>query len=534
MTYTSFHFLVFLAVVVFLYYVVPKRFQWAVLLAASYGFYLSGGTKHVIFIVSTTMITYLSGLWMQKIRDDHKKQTAEAGASLSKEEKRELKKQVGIKIHRVQTISVLADLAILVMVKYTNFAIKNLNAVFGMFAYDINIPFINILVPLGISFYTFQSMGYLIDIGRGKYQAERHLGRLALFVSFFPSIVQGPINRYGDLGEQFKIPHKFDYTTVKFGIQLMLWGFFKKLVIADRIAIPVNQVFNNFTEYTGDAFIFAALAYAVQIYCDFSGGIDIARGAAQMLDIHLPINFERPYFSKSVAEYWRRWHASLGAWMREYVFYPIMLSEPVTKISKFFRKRGMAYVAKMVPSVITPFVVFMLIGIWHGASWKYVAFGLYNAVIVAGGVALTPVFKKGIQIFHINQESAGWKFFCMLRTFFICCIGKVIAHALSLKAGLYMLKEMFLNPKPDFLFGADKGIFLLGLESRTMFILCLAILVLLTVSILQERGMKMRETIAKQNLLFRWALYAGIIMVILVFGVYGPGYSATEFIYQAY
>ncbi len=534
MTFTSFNFMAFLAVVALLYYIVPKKIQWSILLLASYGFYLSCGVKQVAFIISTTLLAYISGLIMQKMRDKNNDMIAAKGDELSKEEKRDLKKKINAKIHRVQVLTALIALGILAFVKYANFVIENVNDVFAMFQYDINVPFVNVIVPLGISFYTFQSIGYIIDIGRGKYRAERHLGKFALFVSFFPSVVQGPINRFDDLGAQINQHHKFDYTKVKFGVQLILWGMFKKLVIADRMSIPVQQIFKNYGEYSGGAFIFAMLGYAVQIYADFSGGIDIARGAAEIFGITLPQNFERPYFSTSLAEYWRRWHASLGAWMREYVFYPVMLSKPVTKLSKFCRARKWNNVAKMVPSVITPFVVFTLIGVWHGAQWKYVAFGLYNATIVASSVALAPLFKKMIKFFKINTETFSWKLFCIFRTFFICCIGKIFGQSQGLYSFAYIVKTMFTDPDPDFLFNLNGELYTLGLDRKNMFVLLIAVLVLLTVSILQENGIKMRETISKQNILFRWILYIGIIVVIAVFGMYGPSYDATTFLYQAY
>ncbi|MBP3427667.1 MAG: MBOAT family protein [Clostridia bacterium] len=531
MSYSSLSFFIFLAVLTLVYYIAPKRYQWCVLLAASYGFYLTGGVPQLIFIICSTLIAYFAGLKMQSIRDQAKAEMEKAG-ELTKEEKREWKKRTKDKVHRVQILSVGLTLGILIVVKYTNFGISVLNSVLS--PVGAQLPFLNILVPLGISFYSFQIMGYLIDVGRGKYEAERHFGYLALFVSFFPSIVQGPINRYGDIGKQFKEEHKFDYTTVKFGVQLILWGLFKKLVIADRASIAVSAIFNNYINYGGAEYIIATLGYAIQIYADFSGGVDVSIGAAQMLGITLPINFERPYFSTSLAEYWRRWHASLGGWMREYVFYPVMLSAPVTKLSQACRRRGWKYLARIVPSTITPFVVFTLIGVWHGASFKYLAFGLYNATIVAGSVALAPVYKKVGELLRINTETASFKLFGMLRTFFICCIGKTLGHASSLRASMHMIKGMFTDVNLDTLFGLDGTLFALGLDQRSMFVLFIAVLVLFTVSCLQESGMKMRETIARQNLLFRWALYIGIILAILIFGIYGPDFSASEFLYQAY
>ncbi len=536
MAYTSFSFLGFLVLVAAVYYIVPKRFQWAVLLTASYAFYLFSGIAHVFFIIGTTLITYLAGRLMQSIRDDYKSQLALLPKETPKETKQELKKKTNNKIRNVQFASVIIDLLILVVVKYLNFALQNVNTVFNLFHYDAKIPLINIIVPLGISFYTFMSMGYLIDIGRGRYEAEKHLGKFALFVSFFPSIVQGPINRYDDVGKQLGQEHDFDYNNFKFGAQLMLWGFFKKMVIADRAFAAVSTIFSakDYMDYNGSIYFFGMLMYALQIYCDFSGGIDIARGAAQMLGINMPNNFERPYFSMSVAEYWRRWHITLGAWMREYVFFPIMLSKPVTKISKAFRKRGKKQIAKLVPSVITPFVVFFLIGVWHGASWKYIAFGLYNATIVASSVALAPVFKKLIEKLKINTEAFSWKLFCIVRTFLVLGVSKILVKAPDLTAALHMIKSIFTQVDLDFVFGFDGRIFELGIDQKNMFVLFVATLVLLLVSVLQENGMKLRETLAKQNIVFRWSIYLIALIVVLVFGIYGPMYNAADFIYQAY
>ena len=531
MSLTSFNFLVFLAITVVLYYIVPKRFQWLLLLIASYAFYLFSSVKAVFFILATTVISYAAGRVMQGIRDDYKKQIP----NLSKEEKRAAKKTTGDKIHRIQVLAIILDLGILIVVKYLNFLTSNLNSMFSLFHFDAKIPLVNMIVPLGISFYTFQSMGYLLDIGRGKYEAEKHFGKFALFVSFFPSIVQGPINRYNDAGYQLREPHAFSYDNLTYGSQLILWGFFKKLVIADRISTIVSTIFSATAgKYSGSVFFFGMIAYSIHIYCDFSGGIDITRGAAQLLGVDLPQNFQRPYFSTSVAEYWRRWHITLGAWMRDYVFYPIMLSKPVTKMGKFARKHLGSHAAKIVPSAITSFIVFFLIGIWHGANWRYVAFGLYNAVVVAGGVALAPAFTKAVEKLKINTSAFSWRLFQMVRTFLVLGFAKLLVKATRLKEAFRIIKKIFTDVDLDFLFGVDGQMFKLGLDQKNMFVLFLSVLTLLTVSILQETGMKMRETVAKQNIVFRWLVWLVLLTIVLVFGVYGPAYSAADFIYQAY
>ena len=541
MAYSSLRFLVFLFAVIVVYYLVPKKHQWFVLLVASYGFYLSSGVAPVLYILFTTLFSYGAGLRMQKIRDDFQARADALGETATKEQKRELKKEASKKVHRVQVITVLVNLGILAYVKYLNDFIGGFNTLLTLFRWDASMPYVNVIVPLGLSYYTFNSVGYLIDVGRGKYAAEKHLGKFALFVSFFPSIVQGPLNRYADVGMQLQKPHDFSYDNLKYGAQLMLWGFFKKLVIADRVAVIVSTVFApEYTGYQGHHIFFGVLAYSLQIYCDFSGGTDITRGAAQMMDINLPENFARPFFATSMADFWRRWHMSLGAWMREYVFYPIMLSKPVTAVSKSFRKKYGAHIGKIVPSVAAPMVVFFLMNIWHGLGAQRVLNALYNALIISSSVALAPVYKNVAQKLRVNTEAFSFKLFQMLRTFLLLCVSRILTHAPSLEAAGQMLKQLvkdriFLSIGGlDFFLGSGGEIFSFGVNQREMLVLFLSVLALLVVGILQETGVKIRETLSKQNLIFRWGMILLLLIVVLVFGVYGPGYDARSFIYGGY
>lgn len=251
-----------------------------------------------------------------------------------------------------------------------------------------------------------------------------------------------------------------------------------------------------------------------------------------MLGIELPLNFERPYFSKSVAEYWRRWHITLGAWMREYVFYPIMLSKPMSKLSKKVKDKYGQQKSKYVPSVITPFIVFILIGIWHGANWRYVAFGLYNAIVVAGSVALEPLFSKISEKLKIKTESAGWQIFRVVRTFLILIFSKAIVKSPSLKVAAGIIFRMLTNFNVhivgEFL---DKD-FDLGYKNWIVF--GLALLLLFAISLMQEFGIHIRKSIGKWNIVPRWLVYFAMLLIILIFGIYGPSYDASEFIYQAY
>ncbi|MBQ4128680.1 MAG: MBOAT family protein [Ruminococcus sp.] len=534
MALNSLAFVAFLAIVLVVYYIVPKKFQWVVLLVASYGFYVTSGLKNLVFIISTTIFTYLAGLWMQSIRDKQQNYVKSLGDGVTKEEKREYKKIANKKIHTVQVLAVLVNLGVLILLKCHGFIFDNIDKVFTLFKWDISDPLVNIIVPLGLSYYTFNSIGYLIDISRGKHAAERNIGKFALFVSFFPSIVQGPLFRYCDVGVQLTKEHKLDYTNIKYGAQLILWGFFKKLVIADRVAPITAHIFSPefvATDYNGSQVFFGVLAYSFQIYCDFSGGTDITRGAAQMMGIDLPVNFERPFFATSMANFWQRWHMSLGAWMREFVFYPVMLCKPVTAVSKKFRKKFGPHAGKIVPSVAAPFVVFFLIGIWHGITWQYITNGLYNAILISSTVALTPVYNKIAKTLRINTEAFSFRIFQMLRTFMLLCISRVIVKAPSITDAFAMIKRMFTSIDLKFLCGVDGEIYSYGVDEKGMKVLFLAILVLLVVGILQENGLKIREALSRQNLIFRWFILLLLLTVILVFGIYGPEFDVSAFIY---
>lgn len=534
MPFTSFRFFFFLAFVIFAYYIVPKKFQWAVLLVSSYAFYLYSGIENIFFILATTLFTYLSALFMQSMRNKNQKKIDSMGEELSVDKKREMKKAVAKKIHTVQVLTVLINLGTLACLKYLNLFIGTANDMFTLFRWDASIPFVNLIVPLGLSYYTFNCIGYLIDIGRGKYPAEKHLGKFALFTSFFPSVVQGPLNRFADVGAQLKEPHKLKYENLRDGALLILWGLFKKLVIADRVAAIAATVFSSSfaaTEYNGSQILFGVLAYSFQIYGDFSGGTDITRGTAQMMDINLPLNFERPFFSISLADFWRRWHMSLGAWMREYVFYPVMLCRPVSNLSKKMRKKHGAYAGKLVPSVAAPMVVFFLIGIWHGITSQYIVNGLYNAILISGSVAMIPVYKKLIEKLHINTETFSYKLFQIARTTILLFISRIIVKAPSLEDALLMIKALFTTVDFDFLFGFNGEIYTYGVSQKEMSLVIFSILILLVVGVLQENGLKIRETLAKQNIFFRWFLILLFIAFILIFGIYGPGYNASSFIY---
>lgn len=276
----------------------------------------------------------------------------------------------------------------------------------------------------------------------------------------------------------------------------------------------------------------AAAGYGFQVYADFSGGMDIARGAAQILGIDLVLNFERPYFARSISEFWRRWHITLGSWMKDYVFYPLSLSKQFTKLGKATRKVLGNYIGKKLPTFLSMFIVFVLVGVWHGSSWKYVGYGIWNAVIIVSSILLEPFYISLAQKCHINTECFSWRFFQMIRTFFLGSLGRYFSRGLSFLVAIDMMKRTFTEFNPWVLF--DGTLLNLGLDIYNILIIIFMIIFMLFVGILQEKGIHIRQTLSCQNLYFRWLVYVGAIVLLLVIGIYGPGYSATEFIYQQF
>lgn len=532
MNFVSIDFIVFILGLFLIYFVVPKKIQWIVLLIGSYTFFYLTSAKLIVFAIITSMVSFISGIVLNRINHVTTEYLAANKKDMSKDEKKLYKKRQARKKKWIVAFAVIINLGILVVLKYGAFIGGNLNSVLEIFGLHINVPNLNYLLPIGISFYTLQSIGYVVDMYRNKYEADKNFFKFSLFMTYFPQIIQGPIARYDQLAKQLYEGHSFDYSRVTQGAQLILWGFMKKLLVADRLSIMVNEIFNNYTEYEGIIYLIAGIAYGMQVYCDFSGGMDIARGVSQIFGIELSLNFERPYFAKSISEFWRRWHISLGSWMRDYIFYPLSLSKFFGTLSKFTRKILGNYIGKKLPTFLSMFIVFLLVGVWHGSSWKYVVYGLWNGIIIVTSILLDPYYDKWLKKLNIKTDCFSWGFFQMLRTFFLCSLGRLFPRAGSCTIAIDMFTGIFKKFNPWVLF--DGTIFSLGLDLSDFVILGIMVIILLAVGILQERGMHIRETIAQQNLYFRWVVYLGAIAFLVVYGVYGPGYSATEFIYKQF
>lgn len=508
MSLISMEFLIFVGIAVIGYYLIPKRFQWIWLLIFSYIYYASSGIKILFFLLYTTITTYGTGRLLDRV--NHK----ELPRNEAKSRKR-----------RILIGCLLLNLGMLAVLKYTNFAIENVNAIFHA-----GISFQKLILPLGISFYTFQSMGYIIDVYWGKYEAEKNPFRFALFVSFFPQLLQGPIGRFDRLARQLYEQHSFDLLKAQYALQLMLWGFFKKLVLADRAAVVVNQVFQNYTQYSGVTNIVAVLMYSIQLYMDFSGGMDVVMGVAALFGVELDQNFKRPYFATSITDFWHRWHITLGTWMKDYIFYPVSLSKWMGKFGKWSKKAFGKKTGRVVPICVANIIVFLVVGIWHGAAWKYIAYGLYNGLIIAISSLLAPLYRKGFEKFHINPKSGAWHVVQILRTFLLVNISWYFDMAVSLSAAFAMMKSTVTGFSLATL--TDGSLMMLGLDKLDYMILAMGCLVVFLISFLKERGIQIRESLGRKPLVIRWAVYG-----MLVFGIPMFGYVMTTtggFIYAQF
>ncbi len=540
MTYTSINFIFFVLVTALLYFALPlKKHKWIVLLAASIFFYLVAGYKYAMFILFTAVSTYLIGLWIDKISKNSKAVLKKNKAEWDRETKKKYKNKVKVQKRLVMAFALVLNFGILAFLKYFNFFAGSLNDILGNFGINFSIPTLALFLPLGISFYTFQSMGYIVDVYREKTAAEKNPLKFMLFVSFFPQIVQGPISIYDQLAHQLYEPHSFDFTRFKHGMMLILWGFFKKLIIADRAVIAINTVTDSYNSYGGSTLLFTILLYSVQLYADFSGGIDISRGVAQIFGIDMIDNFKRPYFSKSINEYWRRWHISLGAWLKNYLFYPVAMSNVFINASKkmkgtrFGKTAAGAHIAKVLPTSVASLIVFLVVGIWHGADWKYVGFGLWNGLIIMVSILLQPVFDIILEKLHINPKAAWYSVFQMLRTFIIVLVGYVFDVAPGINESMNTFKLILTNQS---FAQARAQISELGLGKKDFIVILVGIIVIFIVSVIQERhpSTTIREMLDKKPFILRFALIFIGIMAVIVYGIYGSGYNPADFVYMQF
>lgn len=522
MQFASMSFLAFAAVLLLIYYIVPKKLQWVILLTASYIFYISAGLEYLFFIVFTTLTTYVSARIIDLRLAKQKLYLAEHKEELSREEKKEYKDKIKKKNQVILLAYLLLNFGILAVCKGL------LIAPFKQMAQGTALGFLSLGLPLGISFYMFQSVGYVVDVHRGSVTAEKNFFKTALFVSFFPQLVQGPISKFSQLAPQLFAEHKFDGKKISYGLQRILWGFFKKLVIADRIAAAVGTL--KAPEYEGMGFLLLATFYAVQLYADFTGGIDVAIGLSQAFGIEMTENFVRPFFSKNIAEYWRRWHISLGEWMKDYIFYPLSVCQPMRKLSKVTHK-NMGALGKRIPVYIASVITWFATGIWHGFSPNFIVWGMLNCFFIVLSEELVPLYAK----FHARfglKETKLYGIFEMLRMFTLMNLIRIVD--LFPNVSLYFSKLLSLITKPDISVLWDGRLLKLGMSALDYGIIGFSILVMLAVSITQEKKGSLRDLLANKPAVLRYSLIIALLIITILAGSYGIGYNATDFIYNQF
>ena len=512
MGFVELRFFLFAASVVFLYYILPKRIQWIVLLISSIIFYSTYGWEKLPFLLASTAIAWQAGLKIAKIQTAYSENKAES--------KRRSK--------RVLLVAMALLIFLMLYAKIGGWVMEIMILLLHMQKQS----FLQVIVALGVSYYTFSLISYLADIYWKKDQAEHNFFRLLLFTIYFPKILQGPISRHKNLEKQLREEHKFNYKEFCFGIQLMLWGYFKKMVIADRLAILVNTVFSEPSNYQGSVLLTAVCFSCVQLYCDFSGCMDIVEGFSQTLGLKLEANFNHPFFSRSAAEFWRRWHITLGTWFKDYIYMPIVISPRVIMLSKKFRDRFGVRTGKAVMTVVPLIVVWLLTGLWHDISWNYIAWAFYWFTLVICSTVFTPELKKLTASLHINTKAGSWKLFQMVRTFLIFCFSRLLTANLNIHNTLCSLKQLLLDFHLECFF--DGSLYTLGLDRSNFLLALVCIAVIWVVGYAQEKGVCLRERIAGSNIVFRWATYYICFFAILIFGIYGPDYNAASFIYMKF
>lgn len=474
MLFNSFHFLLFFPIVVIFYFALPHKFRWILLLVASYYFYMSWKAEYIVLIIISTLIDYTAGLAIDKAETKSKK-----------------------KLWLI--LSLITNLGFLFTFKYWNFFNEALRDTLSLVSIQFEPSTLNVLLPVGISFYTFQTLSYTIDIYYGKLKPIKHIGIFATYVSFFPQLVAGPIERAKHLIPQFYKRIVFDYERVKSGLLLMLWGMFKKIVIADRLAILVNHVYGDLPGHTGSSLFIAALFFTFQLYLDFSAYSDIAIGAARVMGFDLMQNFKQPYWATSIADFWHRWHISLSTWFRDYVYIPLGGN-----------KKGMKR------HIINLIITFFLSGVWHGANWNFVLWGLLNGVFI---VVQNISFKKKA----IPKKTPFLKRLLLSAMILVLWGGSLIFfRAQNFEDAMYVFRNIGLS--------GWENLYTLGLNSAEFKFVFWCMTLLYITDYLQEK-VDFYQLLAKRNIIIRFAVYCIAILMIIYLGAYGEDVADNQFIY---
>lgn len=482
MTFASISFVIFFPAVVVLYYLwpvlFPGRFRWALLLAASCYFYMAFIPQYILILLAIILIDFVAAQQIAQ-RSGHARRL-------------------------FFILSVISNIGILFVFKYFNFFNDNIAVLAQAIHWNYSIESLSLILPLGLSFHTFQSLSYVIEVYRGNYPAERHLGIYALYVMFFPQLIAGPIERPAHLLPQFKVRIRFDIEKVLSGLRLMLWGFFKKVVVADRLAIAVDYVWHHTATVPGPGILAAIVFFSVQLYADFSGYSDIARGSARVLGIEVVNNFNRPYFSASVSEFWRRWHISLSSWFRDYVYIPL----GGNRVSRWKQYRN-------------TLIVFLTVGVWHGAGWTFVTMGLLFGLYISVGLMTRGWREAIVQSVRLTRLPRVHHALQVFFTFALISFGWIFFRAPNMPSAFTFIRQLFEGWTARLPLSS-----LVGLNRWDMMLLAGSVAIVWGVEFWQGRRV-LTEWFERQSQFVRGFTYAGMILSILVFGVF----STQQFIY---
>jgi len=485
MLFHSIDFVIFFPIVVMAYFILPKKLKNVWLLVASYYFYMNWNAKYALLLFGASLITYLASFAVSRMAENKRgRQWVLAGA-------------------------LVLVFAILAYFKYVNFALQSVVGVVNAFGSTLQIPEFDIILPVGISFFTFQAAGYLIDVYRGEVELERNPITYFLFVSFFPQLVAGPIERSKNLLQQMHTTYQWDRKRIERGLCIMLWGYFLKLVLADRCAVLVDSIFRIYPEHHGLLLILGAILFSLQIYFDFMGYSTIARGAALVLGYRLMDNFHQPYFATSIKEFWRRWHISLSTWFRDYLYIPLG-GNRCSKGRKYFNLM----------------VTFLVSGLWHGANWTFVIWGGIHGLYQVIGDLLAPVLAKIRKVCRVREEATSFIIFRIVRTDILAVIAWVFFRAETITGACNYLKNCVTGGLELEAVWGD-AFYTYGLNEWHMNLLLIGLVVFFIFSFLRERGVAVLNWVYSQGVVLRYIIYWALVILI----IFSLDLSGQEFIY---
>ena len=522
MSYNSFIYLFgFLVVAWLLWAFAPQKWRPGVLLGASLVFYFASTKRYIVYILLAAAIAWGVGLLLGRLDALQ----ADTRPALPADRRKPFKKEVGALKKMAVTGGVAAMAGILLFVKYLPFGARVLSQLMESLPGSPVFTVPTLVQPMGLSFFTLMAISYMVDVYRGSCKAAERYWQVLLFLSFWPHVVEGPFDRYGSLSPALLDPPPPSYRNLTFGIQRIVWGLFKKMVIADRANMYVKATFDDWTQYSGAATALGVLLYTLQLYAEFSGCMDIVCGSAELFGVHPAENFRQPFFSASVGEFWRRWHITLGAWLREYVFQPLILSKPMQKFARLCRDKVSSAAARQWPVWAGLGITWALIGLWHGAGWLYLLYGLYYFALQWLGELAEPALLRVLPRLPVWRKARSYRLWQVLRTFVLVNFGMLLFRANGVRAAVDMLRSLTVP---------YTGSLLIKLDARDMAVLAVGAAILFAVDWLHHRGHQLRAELAVRPLVLRWTVYIAAVLAIMIFGAYGDNYDPAEFIYAQF